>query len=82
MTVVSSKEFATHQRKYYQLAVNERIAIKRGKNLFHLLHEPVEIQYPEQPILEPDDDLRNAITADELLKRIHEDIHRKFATRI
>ena len=80
MTVVSSKEFATHQRKYYQLAVNGRVAIKRGKNLFYLVHEPAKTQYPEQPVLEPDDDLRKAITADELIRRIHEDKRRNFAT--
>ena len=35
-----------------------------------------------EEILEPDDDLRRAITAEELLERIHEDIRRKFAFRI
>jgi len=36
MTVVSSKQFATNQRKFYNLALNEQVAIKRGKNLFYL----------------------------------------------
>jgi predicted transcriptional regulator len=36
MTVVSSKEFATNQRKFYNLALNERVVIKRGKNTFYL----------------------------------------------
>jgi len=36
MTVVSSKEFATHQKKFYNLALNERVIIKRGKNKFSL----------------------------------------------
>ncbi|MCL2041631.1 MAG: hypothetical protein FWG84_06305 [Bacteroidales bacterium] len=39
-------------------------------------------EYPEQIILEPDDNLRKAITAEELLERIHGDIHRKFASRV
>ena len=30
----------------------------------------------------PDGNLRNTITAEELLKRVHEDIRNKFATRI
>ena len=38
MTIVSSKEFATNQKKFYKLAMNERIVIKRGKNLFHLIN--------------------------------------------
>ena len=36
MTVVSSKEFAINQKKFYNLALSEQIAIKRGKNLFYL----------------------------------------------
>ena len=38
MTVVSSKEFVNNQRKYYKMAVNERICIKRGKSRFHLIN--------------------------------------------
>jgi predicted transcriptional regulator len=34
MTVVSSKEFATNQMKYYNLAAREEVFIKRGKNMF------------------------------------------------
>ena len=37
MTVVSSKEFATYQKKFYNLALNERVIIKRGKNMFTLV---------------------------------------------
>jgi len=69
MTVVSSKEFATNQKKYYGLAVNENIIIKRGKNMFHLIYAPVE-EYPEQPILEPDDDFYRAISAEEFRERL------------
>ena len=82
MTVVSSKEFVTNQKKYFDMAENEVIYIKRGKSVFHLIYQPVKTEYPEQAILKPDDNLRNAITAEELLKRVHEDIHNKFASRI
>jgi len=37
MTLVSSKEFATNQRKFYNIALNERVIIKRGKNRFCLM---------------------------------------------
>jgi len=80
MTVVSSKEFATNQKKYYDLAVNEDIIIKRGKNVFHLIYAPVE-EYPEQPILEPDDDFYRAISGDEFKKRaleIVEKVHNMY----
>ena len=41
MTVVSSKEFVINQKKYFDMAVNEQICIKRGKNMFQLVHTPV-----------------------------------------
>jgi len=36
MTVVNSKEFATNQKKFYGMALNEQIFIRRGKNMFCL----------------------------------------------
>ena len=36
MTVVSSKEFAINQKKFYNMALNERVFIRRGRNMFHL----------------------------------------------
>jgi len=36
MTVVNSKEFAINQKKFYSMALNERVFIKRGKNMFYL----------------------------------------------
>ena len=36
MTVVSSKEFAINQKKFYNLALNERVFIRHGRNMFHL----------------------------------------------
>jgi len=82
MTVVSSKEFATKPAKYYNLAVNEQVVIKRGKNMYHLTYAPLPVvKYPEQPILEPDENLRNAITFDELLERTYEDIHQMFVNK-
>ena len=38
MTLVNSKEFATNPKKFYNLALNERIVIKRGKNIFYLVN--------------------------------------------
>jgi hypothetical protein len=82
MTIVSTKEFNANQEKYFDMAVNEEVCIKRGDSMFHLMYESFETEYPEQPILEPDENLRNGITAEELLERIHKDIHRKFASRV
>jgi hypothetical protein len=46
-----------------------------------ILENPNEVTPRPQKILQPDDDLRRAITAEELVKRIHADIRRKFASR-
>jgi len=82
MTLVSSKEFATKPAKYYNLAQNEQVVIRRGKSRYHLAYTPIPIEKnPQQPILEPDENLRRAITAEELLDRIHKDIHNKFKNR-
>ena len=39
MTTVTTKEFNTNQRKYFNLAVNEQVCIKRGKSKFFLMHD-------------------------------------------
>ena len=81
MTLVSTKEFNTYQDKYLDLAVNEDVCIKRGDGMFYLMYRPLEVQYPEQVIKEPDEDLRRAITAEELKKRMHLSIHNFFANK-
>ena len=81
MTVVSSKEFATKTTKYYNLAVNEDVVIKRGKNTFHLICTNVHNTNEYDEVLEPDEDFHSAITKDELLKGIHEDMGKFFASK-
>ena len=39
MTVVSSKEFVSNDDKYFEMAVNEELCIKRGNNLFYLIYK-------------------------------------------
>jgi hypothetical protein len=41
MTVVSSKEFVSNQKRYFDLALNEQVFIKRGKNMFHIAYNPM-----------------------------------------
>ena len=82
MTVVSTKEFTSNQELYFNLALSEDVFIKRRNGMFHLIFKPAELKHPEQPVLAPDDNLRMAITAEELLERIHKDIHIKYASRI
>jgi len=71
MTVVSSREFASNQSKYYNLAVNNDIFIKRGKNTFRLMctsedNTPVK----KRVYYEPDEDFYKSISAEEFRKEL------------
>jgi hypothetical protein len=81
MTVVTTREFNTNQKRYFDLAKNESIVIRRGKTMFHLTQRPIETQYPEQEILAPDDDLRNGIAKEEFKERTHKIVQIFFANK-
>ena len=64
------------------MAMNEGVFIQREENMFYLRYKPVEkANIPEQPVLEPDDELRRAITIDELREKIHKRIHKLFENK-
>jgi len=65
MTVVSTKEFASNQEKYFDLAMTEEIFVKRDNMMFLV----TTVNDTKKKYLEPDDDLRRAITADEFLEK-------------
>ena len=82
MTIVGNREFAINQEKYFDLAIDEDVCIKRGEEMFHLTCSPVEeINVKGRVYYEPDEDFYRSITKEELLKGIHEDIHKMFATK-
>jgi predicted transcriptional regulator len=81
MTTISSKEFITNQKKYFDLAVNEEVFIKRGKNVFHLICANGSETSAYEEVLQPDDDFRRAISLDELQRRVKEDIHQWYRER-
>ena len=60
-------------KKYLDLAVNERILIQRGK------HETFVLTREEY--LEPDEDLRRAISAKELLIGVETDIRKAYRAK-
>ena len=80
MTVISTKEFNKHQEKYFGLAVSEDVCIKNDKFIFHLLCRPADA-IDDQVTLQPDDELRRAITKEELLEGIYEDIAKRFTKK-
>ena len=73
MTVVSTKEFNTHQDRYFDMAVSGQVFIQRDDCMF--IVERVD----DDDYLEPDEDLQNAVTMDEVREKIHGVIHSLFA---
>ena len=78
MTVVSSKEFAINENKYFDMAMNEQVYVQRDNIMFIVTRAN---ENKKKKRLKPDDDLRRAITFDELLERTYEDIHQMFAKK-
>jgi len=76
MTVVSSKEFVGNQKRYFDLAVDEELFIKRGKNVFHLICTTVGGNMNDA-----DDAEDEYISKEELLAGIHEDIDKFYANK-
>jgi hypothetical protein len=79
MTVVSTKEFNTHQEKYLDMAFDDHVIIKRGKQM--LIVQNYMPNHEPDMIFEPDNDFYRSITMDELLEGIYEDIDTFFATK-
>ena len=76
MVLVNSKEFVSNQKRYFDLAVNEELFIKRGKNIFHLICTTVNGNMADAD--SHDDEY---ITKDELLTGIYEDIDKFYANK-
>ena len=76
MTVVSTKEFNIDQEKYFDLALEEEVFIKRGDYMFLLLNKNVNdtnIYHDEsvyEEVLAPDDDFRRALSVEEFRERL------------
>ena len=79
MTIVSCKEFVTHQKKYFDLAVEDHVIIQRGDNMF-IIQNFIPNNEPDE-IFEPDDDFYRSIAMEELRKSAHEHIHKLFANK-
>ena len=80
MTIVSSKEFSTDQEKYFDLALDEQVYVKRNGYMFQILCSNLS-NIQEQTVLEPDDDLRNGISKEEFKERAHIIIHDFFVNK-
>lgn len=74
MRVISSSELRNNMKKYLDLAANEKIVIQRGRNETFVL--------TREDILEPDEDLKRAITAKELWMGVEADIRKAYRKKV
>ena len=85
MTVINSREFALNQKRYFDLAINEDVFIKRGKNRFRLVYtNGKNTNSTEYAYNEPDDDFYRAMSAEafrEKLVIVLDKIDRKYANK-
>jgi len=82
MTVVSSKEFVTNQDRYFAMAIDEEVCIKRGEKMFHLMPRFIDgTNVKERVYYDPDEDFYNSITMDELLIGVKEDLQEMFMNK-
>ena len=73
MLVISSAELRNNMKKYLDRAKDETVVIQRGRTETFVLKR--------QERLSPDADLASAITAEELLIGIEEDIRKMFSKK-
>ena len=74
MRVISSSELRNSMEKYLDLAADEKIVIQRGRNeTFVLMREDY---------LAPDEDLKRAVSAQELLVGIEADVRKAFSRHV
>ena len=73
MRVINSSEMRNNLKKYLDLVANEQIIIQRGRNETFVL--------TKQEYLEPDEDLKRAVTAQQLMPGIVSDIREAYRKR-
>jgi len=74
MVVISSAELRNNMKKYLDLAKDEAVVIQRGRTETFVLSR--------QERLLPDANLASAVTSEELLIGIEEDIKKMFSRKV
>jgi len=74
MTVISTQEFAANQNKYFDMAIDQDVCIKRGRNMFRLMpsiidETKVKQQNGQRKYKQPDEDFYRAISMDEFIEK-------------
>jgi len=73
MVLVNSAEFATHQDKYFNLALDQQVFVKKGDHTF------VVTKAEEKKLRKPDANFYRAISMEELRESAHECIRKLYA---
>lgn len=84
MLVISSREFRENQKAYFdQIDAGQEILVQRGKNKSYKIVPVTELDtiIGKEYVLEPDADFERAITIEELLQGVKEDIHEMFKNK-
>ena len=68
MTVVSSKEFAINEDKYFDLAMNEQVFVQRNNMMFIVQNMAQKIE--PDVVFEPDEDFFRSIPMEEVRDKI------------
>jgi len=68
MTVVSSKEFAINEDKYFDLAMNEQVFVQRNNMMFIVQNMAQNIE--QDVVFEPDEDFFRSIPMEEVRDKI------------
>lgn len=77
MTIVSSKEFVANEDKYFDMAMTEQVLVQRNNVVFIVTRADER----KKKRLKPDNELRRAITGDELLERVYVSLDKFFAEK-
>jgi hypothetical protein len=77
MNVVNTKEFNAHQEMYFDMALKDRVIIRRGSDML-IVQGYVPDEEPDM-IFAPDEDFHASISMEEVRDRLHRVIDRLYA---
>ncbi len=67
MKTISNREFIANPDLYLNIATEQEVRIRRGRQVLHIT---CEAPATAQPIHQPDDDFRRAISIDDFKERV------------
>jgi len=85
MTVISTQEFVDNQNKYFNMAMNQDVRIKRDDGMFQIRYNPVEETNLKKPkYKQPDADFYRALSAEDFREKlvvVLDNLDKKYASK-